>query len=121
MAYFPDLSIHKYTKNAEEIGFLNIGWLEKGKAFNKGKAKEDFVNKLMEVCSKPIHLHRGFHYCDFCFINKARGNGQIRILSIDGIWYVAPTLIYHYVIAHKYLPPSDFIDAVISPKEIAKG
>jgi hypothetical protein len=37
------------------------------------------------------------------------------VLSPKGIWYAAPTLLHHYVSAHEYRPPADFVDAVRSP------
>jgi hypothetical protein len=40
------------------------------------------------------------------------GNGEIRVAAANGITYVAPVLVLHYVVAHKYLPPQEFIDAV---------
>ncbi|MCX7805518.1 MAG: hypothetical protein N3A38_10060 [Planctomycetota bacterium] len=39
---------------------------------------------------------------------------EIRVLGRDGKIYAAPTLIYHYVVAHKYRPPQEFIDAVMT-------
>jgi hypothetical protein len=41
------------------------------------------------------------------------GNGEIRVTATNGINYVAPVLILHYVGAHEYLPPKEFIDAVM--------
>jgi hypothetical protein len=41
------------------------------------------------------------------------GNSEIRVAAANGITYVAPVLVLHYVIAHGYLPPQEFIDAVI--------
>jgi hypothetical protein len=42
------------------------------------------------------------------------GNGEIRITASNGITYVAPILILHYVVAHGYLPPQEFVDAAIN-------
>jgi hypothetical protein len=41
------------------------------------------------------------------------GNGEIHV-SAGGIYwtYSAPTLIYHYILRHQYLPPKEFLDAV---------
>jgi hypothetical protein len=44
---------------------------------------------------------------------RTMGNGEIRVTSAAGITYVAPVLVLHYVVAHGYLPPQEFIDAVI--------
>jgi hypothetical protein len=32
----------------------------------------------------------------------------------DGVAYAAPELIAHYVEAHDYQPPADFVDVVLS-------
>ncbi|MDH4109285.1 MAG: hypothetical protein OEW35_13295 [Gammaproteobacteria bacterium] len=31
---------------------------------------------------------------------------------VDGIWYIAPVLVVHYIAWHKYRPPQQFLDAV---------
>jgi hypothetical protein len=42
------------------------------------------------------------------------GNGEIRVIATAGATtYVAPVLVLHYVVAHGYLPPQEFIDAVL--------
>jgi hypothetical protein len=41
------------------------------------------------------------------------GNGEIRVIGASAI-YAAPTLIYHYVVAHSYQPPEEFIEAVLT-------
>ena len=48
------------------------------------------------------------------------GNGEVRVRGAGGIWYVAPRLVIHYVVEHRYCPPQDFIEAVMSPSEIGK-
>jgi hypothetical protein len=42
----------------------------------------------------------------------AVGNGEIRVSGKDGIVYAAPTLVCHYIQAHGYFPPEEFIEAV---------
>ena len=43
------------------------------------------------------------------------GSAQIWVPSVEGdVIYAAPTLIYHYVEAHRYCPPREFIDAVLA-------
>lgn len=36
-----------------------------------------------------------------------------------GVGYAAPELIAHYVEAHDYLPPTEFIEAVLSSDTVA--
>jgi hypothetical protein len=41
------------------------------------------------------------------------GDGEIRVPAADGtLTYVAPNLIYQYLVAHQYLPPDVFRDAL---------
>jgi hypothetical protein len=42
------------------------------------------------------------------------GNGEIRLTGADDISYVALILIAHYFEAHKFLPPRQFVDAVLT-------
>jgi len=73
---------------------------------------------------------RGRHACDLCDSADPTaerltrmeldgrevhlGNGEIRVLGPDGLWYTAPTLVTHYVDAHQYLPPAAFVDGVLA-------
>lgn len=43
------------------------------------------------------------------------GHGEIWLPSITKeIIYASPTLMYHYIEKHHYLPPQDYIDSVIA-------
>lgn len=120
MTFFADLTTHTYSTNVEEQGVLNVGWLGERNPIPTGKTSWKFRNLLKQLCSKPILFHRGVHRCEYCTgCVRASGNGQIRVRDRTGIWYSAPTLILHYVTEHDYLPPRQFIDAVLDPLEIA--
>src|SRR5437879_7346546 len=41
------------------------------------------------------------------------GNGEVRVTEPSGIRWTAPTMIYHYVVAHGYRPPRDFVEGVL--------
>lgn len=57
---------------------------------------------------------RGFHTCEFCGgREKAVGNAEIRVPG-EGRMYAAPSLVHHYVVAHGYKPPEEFIAAVMA-------
>jgi len=121
--YYEDLSPYDYGmtkyKNA-----LNIGWLDRGRFFFEGDfpEKEEVLRKLN---AKEIeNRYRGFHGCPFCdpyekkdnstwIIKDRNGNGEY-IVHGNGKTYAAPTLVTHYIEAHNYLPPKEFIDAVIN-------
>ena len=129
MAYYPDLS--PYTYGGETPGLINIGWLAFDKPFPKGTVDAKILAKIGKLCKAPANLMRGSHTCPWCFPpglslypmikEDYLGDGQLRMLgngeihvSAGGIYwiYAAPTLIYHYILRHPYLPPKEFLDAV---------
>src|SRR5262245_31665094 len=115
MTYFADLTPYVYGLLEPEPGVLNIGWLDGAYPFCRGPTSSEFGEALCRLVERPILLHRGFHVCDFCphdgrEIYPSRGNGQIRVLGRNGIWYAAPTMVHHYVATHEYQPPPEFVD-----------
>jgi hypothetical protein len=119
MAFFADLTPHTYAPTGD-LNILNIGWLDEGRPFSVGPTSKEFRKALLELCQCPIIRHRGFHRCCYCRSSRQdrSGNGQVRVLSPTGIWYAAPTLVHHYVSAHEYRPPDDFVKAVLSPMAV---
>jgi hypothetical protein len=118
MAYFQDLSEQRFIYNdgspafPEGSPFLYVGWLARDHPFPTGETTEAFRKKLASLCQHPINLYKGFHQCEFCKCEASQGNGEIHVSGRNGT-YVAPTLVYHYVAAHAYQPPSEFIEAVL--------
>jgi hypothetical protein len=126
--YFPDLSPCEYYG-------LSVGWLEKGHDFPRGEVlpgrgnRSRFLERLLERCRNPTIRRGGIHWCEFCPSPKeaqaasiqetsdgdrvSLGSGVIRVNPRRGIAFVAPALIYHYIQAHRYLPPASFIEAVM--------
>lgn len=93
---------------------VNVGWLERGHAFPVGEPDEEFVTSLRHACStQRWAVMRGLYPCPLC--GGAAGHSEIRIQG-DGVVYAAPTLVAHYVEAHRYAPPQAFVDAVIHTK-----
>jgi hypothetical protein len=119
MAWFPDLSPHTYTPTCS-VSVVNVGWLDEGNDFAVGSTSSEFQAALQELCRQPVYLHRGTHACWFCrrLHRLVEGNGQIRILGKGGVWFAAPTLIFHYVTVHEYLPPAEFIEAVLCAAKV---
>ncbi|WP_375431714.1 hypothetical protein [uncultured Friedmanniella sp.] len=37
---------------------------------------------------------------------------EIHLQGLDGRLYSAPTLVVHYIQAHQYLPPDEFLEAL---------
>lgn len=124
MSHFADLTPYTYTPESRG-DILNIGWLDAAYPFERGETSMEFCEALRDLVGNPILKHRGFHVCRFCPSGPGspppqRGNGQIRVMGQNRSWYAAPAMIYHYVVAHRYRPPVEFIDAVLHPLEIGK-
>jgi hypothetical protein len=123
MSYFPDLTPHTYNKSIGTLSgvepeFLNIGWLDKDNSYKKGKVDESFLCRVKELAQVPYAYHYGFHFCDLppCDGTQTHGTGSIIVCSSEGKWYAAPVLLHHYIECHSYLPPEEFVRAILSPK-----
>jgi len=125
--YYCDLTQYAYTEKDSSLNRINIGWLSKDHPFLTGAVVPSFIEKLKDYARFPYNVSRGFHCCELCFdakgvahttdIEGARGNREIWVKSKDGKTYIAPSLICHYIEVHHYLPPSEFIEAALSPAE----
>jgi hypothetical protein len=132
--YFEDLTPYQYwsdysifsTPLAIISRTLNVGWLDIEYPFNRKQSSDDFLDKLFKLSLLPTMETRGYHQCPFCPIStfglEVERNGQkiilggaeIRVTGSGWKKYAAPDLIYHYVEAHDYYPPEEFIKAVLS-------
>ena len=128
--YFEDLSVYTYssffrpTANSSNrnVRALNVGWLDEQYPFPQGEVAAEFITRLFSWCERPTNLYRGHHTCQFCRRQAAvrsacdivlpNGNGEIHVFASNDVVFVAPTLIGHYVAAHQYLPPPEFILAI---------
>lgn len=95
---------------------LNVGWLEAGRPYARGPVPPGLVEKLTAIQAVQwMNVCLGVHECDLCPPGEGpEGNGEIRIPGAPRVAYAAPSLITHYVAVHSYLPPSVFIDAVLT-------
>jgi hypothetical protein len=128
MSYFEDLSIYTYYNlNGINKKILNVGWLDHSFEYDKGNVSDEFLDKLVDFIKVNLFVMRGFHVCNLCLKplnnvlevkhnNKVMGLGfaEIRVFGEDEKIYAAPNLIYHYITSHNYLPPTEFIKAVIN-------
>jgi len=127
--YFPDLTSYSYHGHPEPES-RNVGWLDSEHDFPCGPVPVGFVERLLAFSKKPAKQHRGFHICQFCGIDPhlviydqaamqrlneagALGSAEIRVVGRSRVVYASPTMICHYVAAHRYQPPQEFIDAVM--------
>ncbi len=111
---------HPYARHGE----LNIGWLGSDSVFERGATGQDFRDALARlVVKRQVRLTRGFHRCELCGASRPRvehgaksrvlGNSEIRVTGKNGTVYAAPSMIAHYVEVHEYVPPREFIEAVL--------
>jgi hypothetical protein len=104
---------------------LNVGWLDASQPFGRGPVDDGFASALLDVIGDPsVNETRGFHDCEFCPPGAApvpdpRPDGfsllafrEIRVPARPGVMFAAPALVWHYVTAHDYQPPAEFIAAV---------
>lgn len=124
MTYYPDLAIYDYDYH-EPPGGLTIGWLEREHDYEIGEPDDEFMAHLLDLGAFLDHRARGFHHCTLCDVftepeaasprtgkEYLLGHAEIRATSSDGVLYVAPNLIIHYIQEHLYMPPPEFVEAV---------
>ncbi|MGE0434769.1 MAG: hypothetical protein AB7S36_21115 [Planctomycetota bacterium] len=91
-----------------------VGWLDRGTPFETGAVAEDFVvrlRSLLQAAFQPV-IFPGVHTCDVCQYNGAIGSSNLFVPG-DGVLFVCPELIVHYISAHWYRPPDVFIESVM--------
>lgn len=130
MTYYADLTPYTYDSDNWDPGapglwrgvaVLNVGWLDRGKRYSQGAPPPSLVETLKRMTrTHRAQQTRGFHLCPWCASRLSlrvpdgpRGSAEIRVMD-RGVAYAAPELIAHYVEAHNYLPPAEFIEAVLS-------
>jgi|WetSurMetagenome_2_1015567.scaffolds.fasta_scaffold39275_2 hypothetical protein len=128
MAFYEDLSDYEFYDMCKSEKILNIGWLDSKHEYRSGKVPDEVVAKILQLCSNPMHRTRGYHLCPFCskpsfgievqFENELfkLGSAEIMVRGQDKTIYMAPDMIYHYITKHNYLPPGEYIRALIEKK-----
>lgn len=115
--WYEDLSKCDYFGEEHANILTSVGWLENKKTFPTGVIPKGFYDKLCELSINPwrFAVFRGFHQCDLCQFQfeyrGERGSSNIFIPHSEKI-YVCPELITHYINAHFYRPPREFLEAV---------
>lgn len=123
MTYFADLSPYAYFPEEWRPFTQNVGWLVPGEPFHVAPPDPGFVTRLRRFCTISVVQTRGLHECAFCDPPATvsdddpegsilLGSAEIRVFSAGPAIYAAPTLIHHYVAAHHYAPPAEFVRAV---------
>jgi hypothetical protein len=135
VTYFSDHSPYAYGHGSHP-GVIHVGWLDNIHPFPTGAVDARLVEKMRLLASNPVELYRGKHICELCgepahliktmlpnrivldpncswarWAAERSSNGEIRV-SWGGNVFAAPVLIIHYIEAHCYLPPTQFLKAV---------
>lgn len=121
-----DLTPYSDCPCDEILGFdpLAVGWLEHGQPFTIGSVPQGFAEQLLGFCQPeygvcplprprpcPLDNHPVIITINGREVNL--GTAEIRVIGEEEI-YAAPALIYHFVTAHHYQPPDEFVDAVLN-------
>jgi hypothetical protein len=131
MTHYADLTPYVYAKSRVPGG-VNIGWLSSEEPYPVDQVPDGLVDALAQLAAAPKNLYRGYHLCELCISaeeaarskkkgNLFLGNGEIHVPVPEGAVYVAPTLVVHYVEAHRYIPPQDFISAALHTAATLNG
>lgn len=114
--YYPDLGTETMIASGTRV--RAIGWLEKEHQFSVADTSAEFRQRLAELArdwarsSQALHwpVCAGPHLCSLC--GEVRDAGEFAVPGKE-VLYVAPKLISHYVEAHGYCPPREFVNAVL--------
>jgi hypothetical protein len=121
-----DLSPYTGCDCDQTIGLepLAVGFLTRKYPFETGKVPPKFLQKLLPFCHPSKTVCQAPRTQNSALGGKqieveiggdkvTLGGAEIRIIGEEDI-FAAPDLIYHYVADHHYLPPEEFIQAVLT-------
>lgn len=123
----PDLDPYTAAPEAEMLGLtpLAVGWLDKRAPFPTAVPTAALLLLLLPFCleNNVVYPWPRPQPCPLCGKvipatdepeggRYVPGKGEIRVIGEEDI-FAAPSLIYHYVAAHNYQPPAEFIAAVL--------
>lgn len=101
-----------------------VGWLESSHPFSCGSVDPEFSRRLVALVERPLFgtMMLGIHYCSLCAAEDRIGpdsrssQSELLVPALEFV-YEAPIWIGHYVLAHCYQPPEEFIRAVMTCPE----
>lgn len=117
MAWFADLTPcdHLPLQPTGGAWLLAVGWLEREHAFPCGEISRDHYQKLNRLLADPWQpfVSMGVHGCTLCQFEPEASDTANLFVPGQGVIYVCPKLIRHYINAHHYQPPPVFLEAVL--------
>lgn len=125
---FDDLTPYTFSTELPDVRpRLNVGWLAGWAQFPKADPSPEFLAALFARVQHPVRKMDGAHVCCKKFQDEASGltraelaggtvllgAAEIEVDGPEGVVYVAPDLIFHYVREHRYAPPEPFVRACL--------
>jgi hypothetical protein len=117
MTWYPDLG--KKTIVTEGPHVRAIGWLSSEHEFPTGVVPPAVLERVREFCQRwqdglealSFGLCMGPHQCELCHSFLASGNVGV---PAGDLLYVFPEMLAHYIEAHRYAPPAEFVTAILA-------
>jgi len=95
-----------------------VGYLIRGDSFSTGTtptAAYEALKTIINCDVNPIGVaSSGMHQCDICQFDGPFGKSTDVWIPHGSTMFVCPSLITHYIAAHRFLPPSNFLDAALA-------
>ncbi len=114
MAHIDDLSPGNYFGEEIAQNLRAVGWLSSEVPFPTGRVERVVFEKLKSLLINPWQpfVSMGVHECEICQFDPPSGNANLFVPN-GKLIFVCPELIMHYIAAHHYRPPDEFLAAVI--------
>lgn len=115
LAHFVDLASCDYFGVTNANALRAIGWLSCDHSFPTGRTDATVFSKLKDLFRDPWQpvILCGTHACELCQHDCPTGHANLFVPNGSFI-FVCPELIIHYIAAHHYRPPVEFLEAVAS-------
>ena len=112
--WFEDLSHDTYIGTCRYL--KSLGWLGGGHDYVMGDVACEDVELLKTHLSEPwgCFAAAGMHECELCE-EQGRKHCDSRNLFVpgdDGIVFLVPGMIVHYIEEHRYYPPDSFVEVL---------
>ncbi len=113
VTFIPDLNERVYYPAKQDVERVvrAIGWL--GDSVPRTGSIPSLVLEALKYFRKA---HRredtllGWHTCEICGLDEFNeGRGEF-FIDVNGVRYVMPQMLIHYIEAHSYRPPGAFVE-----------